>query len=201
MHTRTERSHSRFTRCRRTGRNMSQCTNLTIRRPPSNHTLCVPSVYVVGDSTRYIARVQGVGWSHSRISHKSLKITDSKLSSLDRSYLIPLSGHVKTLHFTWPTDTTDPSALLDCFEQSGPHTLAIHSCELHILDEQTMRRCFAKFPCASITALELRDISASRGTFLILLLLFPNVDDLIISVNEWRGGTILVCPAHRVQCG
>ena len=116
---------------------------------------------------------------------KSLKITHSKLLSSDLSHLTPLCGYVKTLQLEWPKGTTDPSVILDCFEQSEPHTLAIHSCELRGLDEQTVRRYFAKFPCTSITALELHDISATRGTFLILLSLFPNVDDLTISVDEW----------------
>ena len=119
---------------------------------------------------------------------ESLKITHSKLSSSDPSCLAPLCGYVKILHFAWPRGTVDPSSILDCFEQSEPHTLAIHSCELHSLDGQTIRRYFAKFPCASITALELYDISPSCETFLILSSLFPNVDDLTISVNEWEDG-------------
>ena len=116
---------------------------------------------------------------------KSLKITHSKLLSLDPSHLAPLGGYVKTLQLDWPGRTADPSAILDCFEQSEPHSLAIHSCELRGLDKQTIRRYFAKFPCTSITALELHGISATRGTLPILLSLFPNVDDLTISVAEW----------------
>ena len=116
---------------------------------------------------------------------KSLKITHSKLSSSDLSHLAPLGRYAKTLQLEWPGDTADPSAILDCFEQSEPHFLAIHSCELRGLDKRTIRRYFAKFPCTSITALELRGISATLGTLPILLSLFPNVDDLTISVAEW----------------
>ena len=116
---------------------------------------------------------------------KSLKITHSKLISSDLSHLAPLGRYAKTLQLEWPGDTTDPSTILDCFEQSEPHFLAIHSCELRGLDEQTIRRYFAKFPCTSITALELHGISATLGTLPILLSLFPNVDDLTISVAEW----------------
>ena len=118
---------------------------------------------------------------------KSLKVTHSKLSSTDPSYLTPLCGYVKTLQFQWPRGIIDPSTVLDCFERSKPHTLAIHSCELRGLDEKIIRQYFAKFPCTSIVALELHDLSATRATFLILLSLFPNVDDLTISINEWDG--------------
>ena len=72
-----------------------------------------------------------------------------KLSSLNLSYPTPLCRYVKTLHFTWPRDLTDPSAILDCFELSELHTLVVHSCELPVLGERTVRRCFAKFPRAS----------------------------------------------------
>ena len=119
---------------------------------------------------------------------ESLKITHSKLLSSDPSHLAPLSGYVKTLQLEWPGYATDPSAILGYFEQSEPHTLTIHSCELRGLDEQTIRRYFAKFPCTSITALELHGISASHETVLILLSLFPNVDDLAVSVTEWDEG-------------
>ena len=117
---------------------------------------------------------------------KSPKITHSKLSSADSSHLIALCGYVKTLHFTWPADATNLSSIFDCFEQSEPHTLAIYSCELHRLDEQIIRRYFAKYPCTSTTTLELHNISLTRTTFLILLSLFPNVDDLTISVDKWK---------------
>jgi hypothetical protein len=116
---------------------------------------------------------------------ESLKVTLSKLISSDPSYLPPLCGYVKTIHFTWPEASTNPPAVLDCFEQSEPHTLALYSCELHKLDGQTIRRSFAKFPCASITTLELREISTTHRTLLILLSLFPSVDNLTISPNRW----------------
>ena len=116
---------------------------------------------------------------------ESLKITRPKLLSLHPSYLTPLCGYVKSLRFTWPRDLTDPAPALDCFELSELHTLAIHSCELHSLDEQTIRRCFASFPCASIVTLELHDISPTHRTSLILLSMFPNVDNLTVSVNRW----------------
>ena len=120
---------------------------------------------------------------------KSLKITCPKLLSLDPAHLTPLCGHVKTLHFTWPY-ATDPYVVtvLDCFEQSEPHTLVVYSFSQPSLSEQTMRRCFAKFPRTSITTLELHDISLTHGTFLILLSSFPNIDDLTISVDDWKGG-------------
>ena len=118
---------------------------------------------------------------------KSLNITRSKLSSLNPSHLTPLCKYVKALDLTWPTNT-NPSAILDCFEGSRLHTLTIHSCKLYALRERTTRRCFAKFPSASITALKLYDISPTHETLLILLSLFPNVDDLTISVDEWKDG-------------
>ena len=92
---------------------------------------------------------------------KSLKIDDSKFLSLNPSHLTPLCKYVKTLHLTWPTNTS-PSVVLDCFERSGLHTLVIHSYKLHTLHERTMRRSFAKFPCTSITALQLHDISPAQ---------------------------------------
>ena len=116
---------------------------------------------------------------------ETMTIIRSKFMSAGPSHLAPLCGYVKTLHFRWPIDNTDPSAILDCFELSQLHTLAIHSCELHSLDEQTIQRCFAKFPGASINTLELHDISPTHRTFLTLLSLFPNVDNLTISVNRW----------------
>ena len=116
---------------------------------------------------------------------ETLKITRSKHVSSNSSHLPPLCGYVKALHFTWPGGTTEPPPLLDCFEQSELHTLVIHSCQLAALNEQTIRRSFAKFPCASITTLELHEISPTRKTLLILLSLFPNVDDLTISVSRW----------------
>ena len=117
---------------------------------------------------------------------ESLKITHSKLSSSDPSCLAPLCGYVKILHFAWPRGTVDPSSILDCFERSRLHTLAIQCCELYNLDERTMRRCFEKFPCASITALELHNISPTSEALFTLLSLFPNTDDLTITVNEWK---------------
>ena len=116
---------------------------------------------------------------------ESLKIDESKFVSSNPSYLTPLCGYVKTLHLTWPRGAADPSPILDCFEQPKPRTLAIHSCELYTLSEWTIRLPFAKFPRASITALELHDIYPTHGTLLTLLSLFPNVDDLTISVSEW----------------
>lgn len=116
---------------------------------------------------------------------ESLKITRPKLLSSNPSYLAPLCEYVKTLHFTWPRDLTEPPAILDCFERSELHTLTIHSCELRGLDEQTIRRCFAKFPCASVTTLELHDISPTHRTLVTFLSMFPNVDNLAISVNRW----------------
>jgi hypothetical protein len=114
-------------------------------------------------------------------------ITRPKHFFSDPSHLPPLCGYVKALHFTWPRlrDAIDPSAILDCFERSEPHTLALHSCEPHDLGEQTIRRCFAKFPRASITTLELHEISSTHGTLLVLLSLFPNVDNLTISPGRW----------------
>jgi len=116
---------------------------------------------------------------------ESLNITKPKFLSSNPSYLPPLCGYVKTLHFTWPVAFIDPSPVFDCFEQSAPHTLAIHSCDLQTIGEQTTRRCFENFPCGSITTLELHDISPTHRTLLVLLSLFPNVDDLTISVNRW----------------
>ena len=115
---------------------------------------------------------------------ETMKITRRKLISSNLSYLAPLCGDAKILHFTWPTDSTDPSVVLDCFEQSKPHTLALHSCELYNHDDQMIRRFFEKFPCTSVTTLELHDISPSHRTFLVLFSLFPNIDDLSISVRH-----------------
>ena len=125
---------------------------------------------------------------------ESLKITSRKLSSLNPSYLTPLCGYVKTLYLVWPRNLTDPPAVLDCFELSELHTLVVHSCELPILSEQTVRRCFAKFPRASITTLELRDISLAHRTPLVLLSIFPNVDNLMISVDRWWPETPISYP-------
>ena len=118
---------------------------------------------------------------------ESLKIDDSKFLSSNPSHLTPLCKYVKTLHLTWPTNTS-PSVILDCFERSGLHTLVIHSYKLHTLHERTMRRSFAKFPCTSITALQLQDISPAHRPLLLLLSLLLNVDDLSISANDWKGG-------------
>ena len=118
---------------------------------------------------------------------ETMVITRPKLLSSNLAHLTPLCEYTKILHLAWLNHSTNPSAvlrLLDCFEQSEPHTLAVHSCDLHRLDEQTIRRCFAKFPCTSITTLELHDISTTQRTFLVLLSSFPNVDDLSISVNR-----------------
>ena len=125
-----------------------------------------------------------VGRTRSHLC-EPLKITLPKLFSLDLSHLPPLCGYVKALHFTWPEAPIDLSAVLGCFEQSGPRILALHSCEQSDLDEQTIRRSFAKFPCASITTLELHEVSPIYRTLLVLLSLFPNVDDLTISVGRW----------------
>jgi len=57
----------------------------------------------------------------------SLKITRLKLESLNPSYLTPLCGYVKSLHFRWPRPFIAPPAALNCFELSELHTLAIHS--------------------------------------------------------------------------
>lgn len=128
-----------------------------------------------------------VTWVSRTRTHlcKIMEIPRRKFISSNLSYLTPLCKYVKTLRFTWPTGDTDPSAILDCFEHSELHTLSIISCELHSLDEQTIRQCFAKFPCPSITTLELHDISSGNRAFLTLLSLFPNVDNLTIPVDHW----------------
>jgi hypothetical protein len=126
-------------------------------------------------------------WLGRARSHlcERLDVTRPKLLSSNPSHLPPLCRYVKTLHLTWLKGAADLSAILDCFERSEPHTLALHSCELRDLGEQTIRQYFAKFPCASITTLELHEISPTRRTLLVLLSLFPNVDNLMISPNRW----------------
>ena len=116
---------------------------------------------------------------------ESLKITSFKFIFSNPSYLKPLCGYVKTLHLTWPRVSIDPSPVFDCFEHSTPHTLVIHSCKLQAIGERMIQRYFEKFPCASITTLELREVSLTRQTLLIVLSLFPNVDDSTISVNRY----------------
>ena len=127
-------------------------------------------------------------WLGRARSHlcESLKITLSKLISLDPSHLPPLCRYIKTLHFTWPGASINSSAVLGCVEQSDPHALALYSCKLHKLGEQTIQRTFAKFPCAPISTLEIREIFTTHRTLLILLSLFPNADNLTISPNRWR---------------
>ena len=127
-----------------------------------------------------------VGRARMRLC-ETLHITRRKLIFADLSFLAPLCGHAKIIHLTWPTDLPNPVAVMDCFEQSKPHTLAIHSCELRSLDEQTIRRYFAKFPCATITTLAFHAVSPTHRVFLALLSLFPNVDNLLISVNRCWG--------------
>ena len=128
------------------------------------------------------ASLMSRAWLGRARSHlcESLRITIPKLLCPNPSHL-----PVKTLHFTWPRASINSSAVLGCFEQSDPHTLALYSCKLHKLGEQTVQRSFAKFPCASISTLEIREISTTLRTLLILLSLFPNVDNLTISPNRW----------------
>lgn len=114
-----------------------------------------------------------------------MNVTNDKFQSLNLLYLIPLCNYVKTLHFTWPSDITNLSALLDCSEQSELHTLVVDSWELSGLGRQSIRQCFVKFPCLLITTLELLDIHPRSVTPLILLSLFPNVDNLAISAYPW----------------
>ena len=116
---------------------------------------------------------------------RTLNITRSKLL-LNHFYLTPLCKYVKTLRFAMPRDAASASAVLNCFEQSEPHTLGIHDCE--VFSERTLRECFAKFPCTSITAFEICDGHPDNETFLILLSLFPSVDDLTISISGWGFG-------------
>ena len=127
---------------------------------------------------------------------ETLKITRSKVLSSNPSHLLPLCGYVKVLHYTWPESpiwsggpfSANPHLVLDCFEQSEPHTLALHSYGLTSLNEQIMKRPFAKFPCASIAILELHEISLPHRVFPPFLSLFPNVDDLKISTSQWQEG-------------
>jgi len=104
------------------------------------------------------------------------------------SVTVPLSvGRYRGLpapHITWKGHD-DPSSVLDCFELSEPHTLAINFWELHNPDEETIRRCFAKFPGASITTLELHSVSLTHRTLLTFLSMFPNVDNLTVTVGRW----------------
>jgi hypothetical protein len=135
-------------------------------------------------------------WLGRTRSHlcKPLKIARSKLLSSNPSHLPPLCGYVKTLHFTWPEASTNPSAVLGCFYQPAPLTLALRSCELHRLREDTLRRSFAKFSCTSITTLELHEIPLARRTLLILLSLFSDTDDSTIPPSLWgKRSSILVC--------
>ena len=138
------------------------------------------------DSTTLLrASLVSKAWVGSARTHlcRTLNITRSKLFS-NPLYLTPLCKYVKTLRFALPRDSASASAVLDCFEQSEPHTLVIHDCEL--FSERTIRQCFAKFPCTLITAFEIHDGRPDNETLLILLSLFPNVDDLTISISEWR---------------
>ena len=170
------------------------------RRPvPPTHRRCAcrrnwsttpstSSTTTQGPSHKRLAPRAWLGRTRSHFC-KFLKITRPKLPSSDPSRLPPLRRYVQILHFTCPSDATDPSTALDCFERSEPHTLALRSCDLRDLGEQTVRRCFARFPCTSITTLELREISLTHGTLLVLLSLFPNVDNFTISPNHrWEYG-------------
>lgn len=114
-----------------------------------------------------------------------LDITHPKILSSNPSHLAPLCRYVKTLHPTRLKGAVDPSAISDCFERSEPYALALHSCELCDLGEQTIRQYFATFPCAPIITLELHEISSTHRTLLVLLSLFPKVDNLTISPNHW----------------
>ena len=112
----------------------------------------------------------------------------------DLSHLTPLCGLTKILRFAWPMDGTYTSAVLSCFEQSQLHTLAISSFPLGCLSGQMIRQYFSKFPCTSVTTLALHDIHPTNRALLVFLSLFPNVDNLSISVNHWihRSGSALV---------
>ena len=116
---------------------------------------------------------------------ETMNITSCKLRSSNLSYLTPLCSYVKTLRFTGPGEITDLSALLDCFEQSELHTLVIDSWELDNIGRQSIRRCFVKFPCLSVTTLELLSVYPGSATPLTLLSLFPNVDNFAISACLW----------------
>ena len=118
---------------------------------------------------------------------ETMKIIGQELTFSNLSYLPPLCGYVKVLRFRWPTGSVQASTALDCFEQSTLHTLIIFSREFYLLDEQTIRRCFAKFPCGSITTLQLHDISPIHRNLIVLLSLFPNADNLSISVSRYWG--------------
>ena len=140
------------------------------------------------DDPKSLIRVSLVSkaWAGRTRPHlfRTMKITRANLSSSDPSYLAPLCRYVGILNFQWPKDTTNPSTALDCFEQSERlHTLAIYPCELHRLNEQTILRRFAKFPCASTVTLQLRHVTSTPRTFLAFLLLFPNVDNLTIHAS------------------
>jgi len=107
------------------------------------------------------------------------------LVPLSPSYLIPLCEKVRAPHFTWKGHD-NPSSVLNCFELSEPHTLAIPSWKIHDnLDEEAIQRCFAKFHCASITTLELHSVSLTHRTLLTFLSMFPNVENLTVMVDRW----------------
>lgn len=119
---------------------------------------------------------------------KTIRITrPEQVTSSNLSYLTPLCKYAQTLRFTWPGNTFDPASVLDCFKHSELLFLTIYSCfELRDLDERSIRRCFTMFPCTSIITLELCGIPPADGTILNLLSLFPNADNLTISVASSR---------------
>lgn len=117
---------------------------------------------------------------------ETMTIARGKLVALNPSFFAPLrTRQDPPFHMAMKYHRSIRIRSLDCFEMSELHTLVISSCELHSLDEQTIRRCFAKFPCPSIITLWSHDISSTHRTSLALLLLFPNVDNLVTSLNRW----------------
>ena len=116
---------------------------------------------------------------------ETIKISFGKLASnQDPSYFTSLCGYLKVLCLVWPVEMDDVPRLPGCFEQSTPHTLVFQSSRFDIrLNQQTIRQSFKKFPCASITTLKFQDIEPNHRAFLVLLS-FPNVDNLSVSVKR-----------------
>ena len=117
---------------------------------------------------------------------KTLSIKYSHITNLSQDELAVPSKYVKKLIFSLPTcNPVKVSLFLSNFQQSKIHTLAIY--RPYQFSQTGIQQCFSTFPCAMITSLEFWGLLCHTQTFLAVISLLPNLDNLTVTSSQWHG--------------
>jgi hypothetical protein len=115
-----------------------------------------------------------------------LSIKYSHIMDLGQDELAVPGKYVKKLIFSLPTcNPVKISLALSNFQQSKIHTLAIY--RPYQFPQTGIRQCFSAFPCAKIISLEFGGLLCHTQTFLAVISLLPNLDNLTVTSSQWHG--------------